>query len=601
MANISLNVGATSVNASLMTPTNIKDGSVTTDKLADGAVTTEKLNEDVRGQISDLKSALNGNIEQKNLKFSNLVLPENLFNYADAEMCKTGYWYYSTTVGSTVEATSSSSTKHYCAIKIPADYLSGKLTIGSTTETHKYVFWVGGVDADMKLLAYTTVGANDPATFDIPVGSAYILISYNVGSANFASFLPTVMVVRGETIPSVYKGYFTPYYELTDCETDISGAKFDSITEKGKMDVTSDATKVAGKFYNSNNVIYNSADWDYYTMSVTPGEVYTIDTVAGGTVRGWAFRDSSENQISIASYNGDVIQKVYEVVSVPVNATEMIVNFKHREGHLRIFKNDCTIIDNKTIVYSDNALDYYLDSVTKSNILFGKTLCCCGDSITYGADMPQEGIVTPTIESYQYSASNAKWTRWESDEPAAYGYQIAARNNMVFYNGGVSGATVQGSGGTLRVPGFSQENGEYTKLPDNIDYLTLFYGWNDAAAGSLGTIDDTTNDSYYGAYNVVLPYLIDKYPYTKIALIVPFGTDVGHRQAIRDLADKWGLACFDMMQGGTPLYYNKEPDVDVDADIVTANRTKFQANGAHPNYHGHYQIGTMLEAFLRGI
>lgn len=69
MANISLNVGATSVNASLMTPTNIKDGSVTTDKLADGAVTTvkladgsvttEKLGEDVRGQISDLKSDFN--------------------------------------------------------------------------------------------------------------------------------------------------------------------------------------------------------------------------------------------------------------------------------------------------------------------------------------------------------------------------------------------------------------------------------------------------------------------------------------------------------------------------------------------------------------
>ena len=78
MANISLNVGATSVNASLMTPTNIKDGSVTTDKLADGAVTsnkiaddsvttskladgsvtTEKLNEDVREQISDLKSEI---------------------------------------------------------------------------------------------------------------------------------------------------------------------------------------------------------------------------------------------------------------------------------------------------------------------------------------------------------------------------------------------------------------------------------------------------------------------------------------------------------------------------------------------------------------
>lgn len=86
MANISLNVGATSVNASLMTPTNIKDGSVTTSKLADGAVTankiangavtsnkiangavttvkladgsvtTEKLNDAVRGQVNALSN-----------------------------------------------------------------------------------------------------------------------------------------------------------------------------------------------------------------------------------------------------------------------------------------------------------------------------------------------------------------------------------------------------------------------------------------------------------------------------------------------------------------------------------------------------------------
>lgn len=80
MANISLNVGATSVNASLMTPTNIKDGSVTTDKLADGAVTTEKLNEAVRGQISDLKSDIT---ELNNAVFT---VSDNLFDYTQSKV-----------------------------------------------------------------------------------------------------------------------------------------------------------------------------------------------------------------------------------------------------------------------------------------------------------------------------------------------------------------------------------------------------------------------------------------------------------------------------------------------------------------------------------
>lgn len=37
----------------------------------------------------------------------------------------------------------------------------------------------------------------------------------------------------------------------------------------------------------------------------------------------------------------------------------------------------------------------------------------------------------------------------------------------------------------------------------------------------------------------LLPYLIHKYPYTTIVLIVPFGTTTAHRQAVRDMAQKW--------------------------------------------------------------
>ena len=392
---------------------------------------------------------------------------------------------------------------------------------------------------------------------------------------------------------------------LNTDEIESVNTALEAIMTLTDLDITGQLVLHENQFYNINNQVYAGGNqWNYYTFSVKAGDTFDIDTVAGQTVRAWAFRDASENQLSIASYNGDVVQKEYTDVVAPANATELIVNFKHISGTMNVIKHNATVIDAESVVYEGQPIQTYLDKIdTSSNILYGKVLCCCGDSITYGADMTGDELVTPTIESYQYSAYMKKWTKWTANEPAAYGYQIAARNNMVFYNGGVSGACVQGSGVTYSVPGFSVADGEYTLLPDSIDYLTLFFGWNDTAVGTLGTINDTTNDSYYGGYNVVLPYLINKYPYTKIALVVPFGTDVGHRQAIRDLANKWGLACFDMMQGGTPLYWGKEADVDVDASIVTANRQKFsaQANSPHPNIHGHFQIGTMLEAFLRGI
>ena len=231
-----------------------------------------------------------------------------------------------------------------------------------------------------------------------------------------------------------------------------------------------------------------------------------------------------------------------------------------------------------------------------SNILAGKILVTIGDSITYGADMQMESnglIENPGPNEGKYKS---------------YGWQIAQRNNMVFYQKGISGSTMQGAvnpngtdkGDISKKNGFSKENGRYTQLPDDIDFMTIMFGWNDAAYGTLGTINDTTNETYCGGFNVVLPHLIHKYPYTTIVLIVPFGTTEGHRQAVRDMAQKWGVGCFDMCANDLPFYYSEESDdVAVNDEIKKLRIELNQVNGAHPGYQGHYAIGTRLEDYLR--
>lgn len=231
-----------------------------------------------------------------------------------------------------------------------------------------------------------------------------------------------------------------------------------------------------------------------------------------------------------------------------------------------------------------------------SNILAGKVLVTIGDSITYGADMNMEpnGLIeNPGPDEGKYKS---------------YGWQIAQRNNMIFYQKGISGSTMQGAvnpngtdkGDISKKNGFSKENGRYTQLPEDIDFLTIMFGWNDAAYGTLGTINDTTNETYCGGFNVVLPYLIHKYPYTTIVLIVPFGTTTAHRQAVRDMAQKWGVGCFDMCANDLPFYYSEESDdVAVNEEIKKLRIELNQVNGAHPGYQGHYAIGTRLEDYLR--
>ncbi|MBE6235265.1 MAG: hypothetical protein E7112_03400 [Bacteroidales bacterium] len=246
---------------------------------------------------------------------------------------------------------------------------------------------------------------------------------------------------------------------------------------------------------------------------------------------------------------------------------------------------------------STAVIDCLPDHLPETDILYGKILVTVGDSITYGADMQMEGdlgyIPDPGPDEGIYRS---------------YGWQIADRNNMIFYQKGISGSTMQGEtnpngtdkGDISKKNGFSKELGRYTQLPDEIDFLTIMFGWNDAAYGTLGTIDDTTNDTYCGGFNVVMPYLIQKYPYTTIVLIVPFGTTAAHRQVVRDMAEKWGVGCFDMCANDLPFYYSEESDdIEVNDAIKKLKIELNQVNGAHPGYQGHYAISTRLEDYLR--
>ena len=336
----------------------------------------------------------------------------------------------------------------------------------------------------------------------------------------------------------------------------------------------------------------------YTTLWVAPIEQNKKYTVQSSGTAGLVYGFFTENpleDITINTYDSSRVVSTTPLYTITAPITGYIGFSSAVDG------------TNVQIIEGEFAKEYYppgytsIDYIARSaykGVLNGKILCCCGDSITYGADMDATGIADSSNVPVYQSNETGDFSVVSSNFLKTWGFQIANRNGMTFYNAGVSGSTMQG---LADKNGFSLANGRYTKLPDNIDYLLIWFGWNDTAYGTLGSITDTTNNSFYGGYNVVLPYLINKYPYAKIALIVPYGTDIGHRNAVRELGSKWGVAVWDNYQGGTPLYYGKEPSVGVEASVVTANQAKFQANGAHPNYKGHTQLADMIENWMRSL
>lgn len=379
---------------------------------------------------------------------------------------------------------------------------------------------------------------------------------------------------------------------------------FDVTSDKEWRDLDMSLWHITENTYLSADHQYSTANgWNCVKILVNNGEKYKINSYAGQSARQWYFYSSPEplydSIMDMSTYDGTA--KLHEsVVSVPEGSSIMIVNY-----------NTAAEISIKKEVESGEKYIFSLDksgvnaaiskngggSTDKSNILAGKVIVTVGDSITYGADMQME----PTLGPIENPGSN-------EGKYKSYGWQIASRNNMIFYQKGISGSTMQGAinpngtdkGDISKKNGFSKELGRYTQLPDEIDFLTIMFGWNDTAYGTLGTINDTTNETYCGGFNVVMPYLIQKYPYTTIVLIVPFGCSDGHRQAVRDLAEKWGVGCFDMCDSSLPFYYSEEKDdIAINSTIKQLRIKLHQVNGAHPGYEGQYIISTRLEDYLR--
>ena len=118
-----------------------------------------------------------------------------------------------------------------------------------------------------------------------------------------------------------------------------------------------------------------------------------------------------------------------------------------------------------------------------------------------------------------------------------YPYLIGNRNQMNVILCGRSGMTLA-----------NNSNSDYKFLPDvyktipsDSDYITIKFGINDKYKNTpLGTINDTVDTSFYGAWNILLKYLITNFPKSKIGVIVSNDiNDINYVNATIECAEKW--------------------------------------------------------------
>lgn len=323
-------------------------------------------------------------------------------------------------------------------------------------------------------------------------------------------------------------------------------------------DIKSACEKVEGKFFRyPDSDAMASEQWNFYTYPVKAGERYRIKTYTVSAGRAVAFMameyDAAEIDPAIGCYpeNASSGEIVDVVVTVPVGAVQMLVNenLSYCEAHIGKFASR-----------QFSRKDVY------NSPLKGKTLVCCGDSITEAIN-PAGGYFTN------------------------YAELVAERLGMICYKDGVGGSTMAyGKGKSFSI-------GRYLNVPA-FDYLTIWFGWNDAAYSELGTIDDVGNETFYGAYKMVLEHLITNNPTKKIGIIVPYGSDAVNpfAQAVRELSDMYGVPCLDLKN------HNKCSLLWGTANAAQlARRAALTYDGTHPNQDGYDYLSNMYEQFLLSL
>lgn len=216
------------------------------------------------------------------------------------------------------------------------------------------------------------------------------------------------------------------------------------------------------------------------------------------------------------------------------------------------------------------------------NFWSGKRMVCVGDSITAGSG---------TTQTY--------WSMLES---------ILGLSKMTGMGVGGSCVSAKSDYGTGNSPLINR----YTSIPE-ADLITIFMGTNDWGHETpMGTIDDTTDVSFYGALNVIIPGLITKYPNARIVWITPmhrygFGTSKitgqrftydhlpngrGHTlkdyvDAIKEVCARWSVPVIDLysMSGLHPY--------------IAAHKSTYMPDGLHPNKAGHEKMAYLIAKWLQ--
>lgn len=443
----------------------------------------------------------------------------------------------------------------------------------------KAIRCVTAYDADNNILG--SLGSDSAIIeYVIPEGVKFVVIT--ASNDNIASLTYYADV-------NIIKASINGLDELSDEFDDITD---DGIVRKNNEYVPSwekgiiyqgGVSAIVDSYYHTQKI--SVSEGDIVTLVDDDNESYLMRFIAaysGGIAVSTKGAESSLEYVVPDGINEIIVTSASNIVALPQIHVSIV---RFQLGKIVILPNSF----HETIAN----LQLEIETLKKSDVLYGKKYWAVGDSYTEWSD--------------EYYPSGHKY----AGQYITYDREIRLRHNMSGENRGISGSTIAlpKAGVTENVNAFTMVGGRLYQIPEDVDYLTIAFGINDAIYCNLGNIDDTDNTTFYGAWNVAIEWLLRNRPNTKIGIIGFVRSYSGFYDALNVISKKWGIPFLDTFGGQNvpPTIDQRLPEFNYSTTANEIRREHFHGKNAtppnrtHPGSVAHRWESTYIENFLRAL
>lgn len=280
-------------------------------------------------------------------------------------------------------------------------------------------------------------------------------------------------------------------------------------------------------------------------------------------------------------------------------------------SYLKINQYGNVEVSNKSF----NSVDKCVEDINELDVLTKK----------HTADIAKNTADIANIVSGSDNPLNGKKIVYDGDSicegvgfEGGYGKIIAERNNMVYENYGVAGATIRSGTNVGDNPEKPRHwiSTNVLNLPTDADYVILEGGVNDSVNGDvMGTFDPYfTNDTYdsttfYGAMDTMCKNLYDRFPGKKVGFIIVHAVsgwiaarDTPRYVAAKKVLNKWGVPYIDLNVSCPPFGLIAGDNELVRRYTAPSSSDPSKGDGWHPNEDGYKKYYCdKIESWLKSL